>query len=62
MWQHNGPESLKKSSPRKSNNSISLNFFDQIPFFALSTMAKNHFLNWENVKTDKNAISRKKFI
>ena len=30
----------------KSNKSISRNFFDQIPFFAISNMAKNQFLNW----------------
>ena len=32
----------------KSNKSISRKkFFDQIPFFAISKMAKNQFLNWE---------------
>ena len=25
------------------------NCFDQNPFFAISKMAKNQFLNWENV-------------
>ena len=25
------------------------NFFDQIPFFAISKMAKNQFLDWEKV-------------
>ena len=31
----------------KSNKSISLQIFlDQIPFFAISKMAKNQFLNW----------------
>ena len=30
----------------KSNKSISRIFFDQIPFFAISKMAKNQFLNW----------------
>ena len=31
----------------KSNKSISQKiFFDQIPFFAISKMAKNQFLNW----------------
>ena len=49
---HNaGPEKLKKSSPKKvvkSNKSISGNFFfDQIPFFAISKMAKIRLLNWE---------------
>ena len=28
---------------------FSRNFFDQIPFFAISKMAKNQFLNWEKV-------------
>ena len=51
---HNsGPENLKKSRPKKllkSNKSISKNFFfDQIPFYAISKMAKNQFLNWEKV-------------
>ena len=32
----------------KSNKSISrIIFFDQIPFFEISKMAKNQFLNWE---------------
>ena len=35
--------------------------FDQIPFFAISKMTKNEFLNWEKMfQTSKNAISRKK--
>ena len=46
---HIGPENLKKSRPKKlvtSNESISRkNFFDQIPFFAISKMAKNQFFN-----------------
>ena len=42
----------------KSNKSISRNFFDQIPFFAISKMAKNEFLNWKKFKTAKNTISR----
>jgi len=25
------------------------NYFEQIPFFAISEMAKNQFLNWEKV-------------
>ena len=49
---HSRPENLKKSRPKKlvkSNKSISRkNFFDQIQFFAISKMAKNQFLNWEN--------------
>ena len=48
-----GPENLKKSRPKKllkSNKSISRKkFFDQIPFFAISKMAKIQFLNWEKV-------------
>ena len=44
---------LKKSSPKKlmkSNKSTSRKiFFDKIPFFAISNMAKNNFLDWENV-------------
>ena len=26
------------------------NFFDEIPFSAISKMAKNQYLNWEKVK------------
>ena len=34
----------------KSNKPISQKiFFDQIPFFDISKMAKNQFLNWEKV-------------
>ena len=51
---HSRPEKLKKSRPKKlvkSNKSISRkNYFDQIPFFAISKMAKNQFLNWEKVQ------------
>ena len=49
---HGRPENFKKSMPKKfvkSNKSISRNFLDQIPFFAISTMAKNKFLNCEKV-------------
>ena len=51
---HSRPENLKKSRPKKlvkSNKSITrlLFFFDQIPFFAISKLAKNQFLNWKNV-------------
>ena len=46
----------------KSNKSISRFFFDQIPFFAISKMAKNQFLYWKKFKTAKNAISRNIFI
>ena len=45
-------KSVKKGAKFKkvqSNKSISRNFFDQIPFFAISKMAKNQFLNWEKV-------------
>ena len=44
----------------KSNKSISPIFFDQIPFLAISKMAKNQFLIGEKFKTARNAISRKK--
>ena len=37
---HNGPESLKKFRPKKPKK-----FIDQIPFFAISKMAKYQFLN-----------------
>ena len=47
--EHSGPENFKKSRPKKlvtSNKSISRKeFFDQIPFFAISKMNKNQFLN-----------------
>ena len=46
---HSGPENLKKFRPKKlvkSNKSISRKkSFDKIPFFAISKMAKNQFLN-----------------
>merc|ERR1719479_371252 len=49
---HIGPENLKKSRPNKllkSNKSISpKKIIDQIPFFAISKMAKNKILTWEN--------------
>ena len=32
----------------------------QIPFFTISKMSKNQFLNWGKFKTAKNAISQKK--
>ena len=51
--QHSEPENLKKSRPKKLvklNKSISRKkILDQIPFFAISKMAKNKFLNWEKV-------------
>ena len=50
---HSRPENLKKCRPKKlvkSNKSISRKiFFDKIPFFAVSKMAKYLFLNWEKV-------------
>ena len=50
---HSGPEYIKKSRPKKlvkSNKSISRKkFFNQIPFFAISKMAKNQVLKWEKV-------------
>ena len=47
-----GARKLKKFRPKKlvkSNKLISRNFFYQIPFFAISKMAKSQFLNWEKV-------------
>ena len=44
---HSGPENLKKTRPKKlvkSNKTI--NFFYQIPFFAISKLAKNQFMTW----------------
>ena len=53
FWSDSEPENLKKSRPKKfmkSNKSTSpKNFFDPIPFFAISKMANNQFLNWEKV-------------
>ena len=48
---HSGPESLKKSRPKKLMKSILYQFhtkifFGQFPFFAISKMAKYQFLNW----------------
>ena len=47
-------QKIKKSSGQKNSwnqiNQIHEKiFFDQIPFFAISKMAKNQFLNWEKV-------------
>ena len=46
----------------KSNKSISRkNVFDQNPFFAISKMAKNHFLKWEkSLKLPKVQFHEKK--
>ena len=57
FWANKTPGKMfgnfKNSRPKKfvkSNKSISWNiFFDQIPFFAISKMAKYLFLNWEKV-------------
>ena len=48
---HSGPENLKSPGQKDLRNQINQfhNFFDQIPFFAISKMAKNQFLNWEEV-------------
>ena len=63
---HRGPENLKKSRPKNLWNQINQFhefFFDQVPFFAISKLAKNQFLDWENVfKIAKNAISRNFFF
>ena len=41
---------FKKIQAKKTRESISrILFFDQIPFFAISKMVKNHFSNWEKV-------------
>ena len=50
IFDPSGPENLKKSRPKKlvkSNKSISRNF-DKNPFFAISKIANNQFLNYEN--------------
>ena len=39
----------QKNSWNQINQFHEKNFFDQIPFFAISKMAKNQFLNWEEV-------------
>ena len=36
-------------TPGQKKNQFHKEFFDQIPFFAISKMAKNQFLNWEKV-------------
>ena len=45
-----GPENVKKPRPKKNTwnqiNQFHDFFFDQIPFFEISKMAKNQFLNW----------------
>ena len=41
-----GPENLKKSRAKKTREIKYINF---TRFFAISTMAKNQFLNWEKV-------------
>ena len=48
----------------KSNKSISRKiFFDQIPFFAISKMAKNQFLNWgKSLKLPEMQFHEKKMI
>ena len=60
------PENIKKSRPKKhvkSNKSISRIFFDQIPFFAISKMAKNHFLNWgKSLKLPRMQFHEKKLF
>ena len=46
------PENLKSPGQKILSNKINQfheKFFDQIPFFAISKMAKNQFLNWEKV-------------
>ena len=57
-------QEIKKSPGQKTHEiklnqikSISQFFFEQIPFFAISKMGKNQFLNW--AKSALNAISQK---
>ena len=57
MMPHSGPENKKVQAKKnlvKSNNSISIIFFDLIPFFAMSKMAKYQVLNLEKVKMQFN--------
>ena len=42
----------------KSNKSISRFFFDQIPFFAISKMAKNQFLTGKMFKMAKKSLQK----
>ena len=46
---HSGPENLKQSRPKKNSknkiNQFQEIFMDQYPFFAISKMARNHFVN-----------------
>ena len=46
---NSGPKNLKKFRPKKTREIKKINFtknvFDQVPFFAISEMAKNQFLN-----------------
>ena len=54
MWDKKKDSFALKKVPAnklvKSNKSISRKIlFDLNPFFAISKMAKNHFLNWENM-------------
>ena len=46
----------------KSNKSISWIFFGQIPFFAISKLAKKQFLNWEKGKNCQKCNFTKKFF
>ena len=50
IWVKKIKKVQSKKKLMKSNKSISRKkfFFYQIPFFAISKMAKNQFLNWEN--------------
>ena len=46
---HIGPESPAQKNSWNQINQFHEIIFDQIPFFAISKMAKNQFLNWEKV-------------
>ena len=52
FWHYSGVRKLKKSRPKNSWNQINQfhekKFSTKIHFFAISKMAKNQFLNWEN--------------
>ena len=41
---------IKKVQAKKTREiNLTKNFFNQNPFFAISKMAKNQFLNWEKI-------------
>ena len=55
---HSGPKKLMKLNSKSISRK---NLFDQIPFFAISKMAKNQFLNWgKSLKLPKMQFHEKK--